>query len=244
MPSPRSLAGMLTGHRPSDPANTTRSSTVMRPESGFSRPAIERRVVVLPHPDGPSSVNSAPSATSKETSCTANTRVCSAAPALAALACLRVRLSASNVLVRLSMLSTGSPGGLVSLLPEADLCPQLVRDGHEHHECEHHDHAEGREDGELPVLELLEDEDREHLVARCVEQDRAAQLAERDDEDVDPARDEAGTEQRKQDPPERLPPARPADLRRLLQLTCDLLHRDDRVTHPVWQVPGAVGDEQ
>src|SRR5262249_52476239 len=42
---------------------------------GFSRPAIERNVVVLPQPDGPSSVNSLPSGTSKETSCAALTTV-------------------------------------------------------------------------------------------------------------------------------------------------------------------------
>jgi hypothetical protein len=44
------------------------------PESGRSSPAIDRSVVVLPQPDGPSSVNMAPSGTSMLTSSTASTR--------------------------------------------------------------------------------------------------------------------------------------------------------------------------
>src|ERR1700712_717629 len=40
----------------------------MLPPTGFSRPAIERSVVVLPQPLGPSSVNSLPSGTSNVTS--------------------------------------------------------------------------------------------------------------------------------------------------------------------------------
>src|SRR5215470_19795422 len=47
----------------------------MSPATGRSRPAIERTVVVLPQPDGPSSVNSLPSGTSNETSCAAFTTV-------------------------------------------------------------------------------------------------------------------------------------------------------------------------
>src|ERR1700716_3805778 len=38
------------------------------PRSGFTKPAIDSSVVVLPHPLGPSSVNSSPSATLKLTS--------------------------------------------------------------------------------------------------------------------------------------------------------------------------------
>jgi hypothetical protein len=42
--------------------------TSISPADGFSSPAIERSVVVLPQPEGPSSVNSFPSGTSKVTS--------------------------------------------------------------------------------------------------------------------------------------------------------------------------------
>src|SRR6476660_4046323 len=47
----------------------------MSPEVGFSRPAMERSVVVFPQPEGPSRVNSLPSGTSNETSCAAFTTV-------------------------------------------------------------------------------------------------------------------------------------------------------------------------
>src|SRR3954469_12318447 len=46
---------------------------VMRPASGCSKPAIMRSVVVLPEPDGPSSVKNSPSPTTTSTSCTATT---------------------------------------------------------------------------------------------------------------------------------------------------------------------------
>src|SRR5437667_12791720 len=52
---------------------TTRSPTLISPARGRSRPAIERRVVVLPQPLGPSRVNSFPSGTSNVTSCAAPT---------------------------------------------------------------------------------------------------------------------------------------------------------------------------
>src|SRR5438105_282013 len=48
-----------------------RSST--RPSSGRSKPAISRRVVVLPEPDGPRSVKNSPRATSRSTWSTATT---------------------------------------------------------------------------------------------------------------------------------------------------------------------------
>ncbi len=69
MPSPRLLAGTLTRRLPS---NSTVSLRRMTPASGRSRPATDRSVVVLPQPDGPSSVNRAPSWTSKLTPSTAN----------------------------------------------------------------------------------------------------------------------------------------------------------------------------
>ena len=53
----------------------TLPATSISPEVGRSSPAIERSVVVLPQPEGPSSVNSLPSGTSKLTSCAALTTV-------------------------------------------------------------------------------------------------------------------------------------------------------------------------
>src|SRR5256885_6196697 len=45
----------------------------MRPSSGRSKPAISRRVVVLPEPDGPSSVKNSPAGISRSTRSTATT---------------------------------------------------------------------------------------------------------------------------------------------------------------------------
>src|ERR1700676_3087539 len=53
----------------------TLPATSISPELGRSSPAIERKVVVLPQPEGPSSVNSLPSGTSKLTSWAALTTV-------------------------------------------------------------------------------------------------------------------------------------------------------------------------
>src|SRR3954454_13599866 len=47
--------------------------SVMRPRSGCSNPAIIRSVVVLPEPEGPSSVKNSPAPTFRSTSSTATT---------------------------------------------------------------------------------------------------------------------------------------------------------------------------
>src|SRR5882762_6793581 len=70
MPKPRRLGATKT---PLAEEYTTRSPTLISPRRGRSSPAIERRVVVLPQPLGPSSVNSFPSGTSNVTSCAART---------------------------------------------------------------------------------------------------------------------------------------------------------------------------
>src|SRR2546428_11845760 len=68
MPSPRRFGGtkMLRCEE-----YTTSPPTDIPPCRGLSRPAMERSVVVLPQPLGPSRVNSLPSGTSKATSCAA-----------------------------------------------------------------------------------------------------------------------------------------------------------------------------
>src|SRR5262245_45203863 len=52
---------------------TTRSPKRIRPASGWANPARSRRSVVLPHPEGPSSVNSSPSPMTRSTRSTAVT---------------------------------------------------------------------------------------------------------------------------------------------------------------------------
>ena len=54
--------GMLSMRRP---------ATLISPPVGCTRPAIERRIVVLPQPEGPSSVTNSPLAIDRLTSFTA-----------------------------------------------------------------------------------------------------------------------------------------------------------------------------
>src|SRR5882724_9887628 len=147
----------------------------MSPDTGRSSPAIERKVVVLPQPDGPSSVNSLPSGTSNETSCAALT----AAPRSLA-------YSVNNDLT----LSTLDPLGSLPLASLSGACPfsenrfPLFRDMRcflcfrdpepAADELRQHDQAEQRDDqhdaerGELDVLPILPQlpyHDRHHLGA-------------------------------------------------------------------------------
>ena len=62
MPNPRASGLSLVISRPSN---------WIVPESGSSKPAIMRNVVVLPHPDGPSNPKNSPCSTSRETAATA-----------------------------------------------------------------------------------------------------------------------------------------------------------------------------
>ncbi len=70
MPKPRRFGATKT---PLDEENTTRPFTEISPARGRSSPAIDRSVVVLPQPLGPSSVKRRPSSTVKLTSCAALT---------------------------------------------------------------------------------------------------------------------------------------------------------------------------
>jgi hypothetical protein len=53
--------------------DTSRPPILICPDVGSSSPAIRRRVVVLPHPEGPSSVVRVPAASEIERSRTATT---------------------------------------------------------------------------------------------------------------------------------------------------------------------------
>ena len=70
MDSPRRSAGTFTL---GDDENTGLPPIRISPEVGRSRPAIARSVVVLPHPEGPSSVRCSPAPTLKVTPPTATT---------------------------------------------------------------------------------------------------------------------------------------------------------------------------
>src|SRR5215510_11500884 len=52
---------------------TSRPPITISPESASSRPATARRIVLFPHPEGPSRTRNSPSAIRRETSLTAST---------------------------------------------------------------------------------------------------------------------------------------------------------------------------
>src|SRR5262245_62340949 len=127
---------------------------------------MERKVVVLPQPLGPRSVNSLPCGTSKLTSCAAR-MVWPCSP----------------------MYSVQSPETVsTSVLLDSELAAHPLGEHDEYEKRDDEHHAERRQLDVLPVLPQFPDQDRQHLVARAVEQDRAGKLANRDDHDVDPAR--------------------------------------------------------
>src|SRR5262245_26882652 len=154
--------------------------TLISPARGLSNPAIERRVVVLPQPLGPSSVKSLPAGTSKVTS------------------------SAARIAwPRSSVYSVHSPMTFsTSCFPYSEAFSDQLRNQHEEEQADDEHDTERRELDVLAVLPQLPDEDGQHLGAGAVEQDRARELADRHDHDVDPARHQPGLEQRQDDAPE------------------------------------------
>src|SRR5258708_2145414 len=68
MPMPRRRGGSL---MPSAGADTVLPSMLIAPADGFSRPAMQRSVVVLPQPEGPSNTTISPAGTGKLTPSTA-----------------------------------------------------------------------------------------------------------------------------------------------------------------------------
>src|SRR2546427_11276900 len=151
--------------------------TLISPVRGRSRPAIERSVVVLPQPLGPSRVKSLPGGTSKETSCAA-----------------RMAFPCSSMYSVQRPLTFSTSGFPDSETPADELC-----DEHQHEQAQDEHYAKRRELDVLSVLPQLPNQDRDDLGARAVEQDGAGELADRNDHDVDPARDQPGLEQRQDD---------------------------------------------
>src|SRR5713226_1215085 len=221
MPKPRRLGATKT---PLVEEYTTRSPTAISPARGRSRPAIERSVVVLPQPLGPSSVNSFPSGTSKVTSCAART------------------IWPRSLGYSVKSPATFSTRFSGSLLDSKSLA-QPLGEHHQNEERQDEQHAERRQLHVLAVLPQFPDGDRQDLGARAVEQDRAGELADRDDHHVDPAGDEPRLEQGEDDAAKRRAPGGAAHRRRFLQLLMDLQHRGRVVAQAVRHKPGDVGDK-
>src|SRR4051812_20049596 len=123
--------------------------TLISPERGRSRPAMERKVVVLPQPLGPRSVNSFPGGTSKLTSCAARIA--------------RPRSSGYSV----HSPATFSTSGFL----DPEVLADHLGDQHKREQREDEHHAERRELDVLPVLPQLPDQYRNDFRARAVEQD-------------------------------------------------------------------------
>src|SRR5437868_7110551 len=152
MPRPRAFGGtkMLRAEE-----KTTSPPIAISPRRGRSRPAIERSVVVLPQPLGPSSVKSLPCGTSNATSCAA-----------------RITWPRSPVYSVQSSFTVSK-----SQLPNSKAPPDPLRGEHQHEEREDQHDAKRGELDVLAVLPELPDDDGDHLGARAVEQDRARKLA-------------------------------------------------------------------
>ena len=73
---------------------------------------------------------------------------------------------------------------------------------------------------------------------------RGREFAHREDEDVDPGRQQHRQQQRQENAQENLPDARAGDLGHLFQLAMDLGEPADDEAHAVGQVHGDVGDQQ
>src|SRR5882762_148455 len=137
MPKPRRLGATKI---PRLPEYTTRPATLISPERGRSRPAIERKVVVLPQPLGPSRVKSLPSGTSKLTSCAART------------------ISPRSLGYSVQRPSTFSTRSLL----HAEFAAQPLRGHHQDEEREDEQHPQRRELDVLAVLPQLPDRSEEH----------------------------------------------------------------------------------
>src|SRR5438309_584238 len=79
-----------------------------------------------------------------------------------------------------------------ALFLDAEFPAQPLGGHHQDEESQDEKHAQGRELHVLAVLPQLPDGDRQNLGAWAVEQDRAGELADRDDHHVDPAGDQPG----------------------------------------------------
>src|SRR5262245_21132369 len=150
-----------------------RSPSQISPASGASKPAISRRVVVFPQPEGPRRDRSSPCWISSVSSRTA-------------------AKSTPNRLVR--------PASRTAAIPRSDLQEAPAQEPLRHrHQNEGEPEQQGLQRGHGYAVALLVegvDHDRHHAGARREEQDRRRELAETREEDQEPRRDEPHAEER------------------------------------------------
>src|SRR5215510_2281920 len=201
---------------PAGTLTTTRSPMVMRPSSAFSRPATQRSVVVLPQPEGRSSVTISPAATSKSMPATAVTT---------SLLAMKVLVSPST---RIMIQQPRTPQYIniaLILLLHAKAAPELERDEAQRHQQQEHQHAKGAEQQERAFLPEVENDHGGGAVLRACQHQRNGELAIGVHHDPEPGREQAGSQQRQRHLDEVARPGDAGNLRGLVELVVDLHHR-------------------
>src|SRR5262245_7229701 len=150
--------------------NTVSPPSTIVPAVGCSRPATQRNVVVLPHPELPSSVKNAPVGTSKLTPSTAATD----SPLLRKTFCRSSTTSARSF-------TFAAITSLRSHLLDAHAAGELVEQADHHDQHADHEDAHRRHLRDVATLPEVEQLHRQHVGAGADEQHRRRELAERDD---------------------------------------------------------------
>src|SRR5215470_11024521 len=158
---------------------TGRSAMVMRPSSALSSPATQRSVVVLPQPEGPSSVTISPAATSKSMPATAVTM---------SLPALKVLVSPSTRIMIQQPRTPPYINTALILFLHAKAAAELERHNAQRHQHQEHHHAEGTQEQERAFLPKIENDHRGGAVLRAREHQRHGELAKGVHHDPEPSR--------------------------------------------------------
>src|SRR5882724_7063112 len=218
-------------------SNSVRPSTAMTPSSGISSPAMQRSVVVLPQPEGPSKVKNVPGSSVKLAS--------RMPPAIWSVELSKILVSPSTRNIR--------PYAPVSLTPALLRPPQraggrVPRHGVEDDRDHRHQHRphqpKRRKLGALAIAPQVEHRDRHGLRARPSEQDRKRERARRHQEDEQPAGDQRRRQEWRNDPPQSRQRRRATDRGGFFELAMDLQHAGGAVAHAVGQIVDDEGPDQ
>src|SRR5215510_11959266 len=231
MPTERCSTGTLTRNLAS---NSVRPSTAMTPWSGVSSPAMQRKVVVLPQPEGPSSVKNVPDSSAKLAS--------RMPPAIWSVELSKILVSPSTRSIRTN---PSSPHSLRSSQRAGSRAPRHQIEHHCDYRHQHRPHQpERRKLGTLPVGPEIEHRDRHGLRAWPCEQNRERKDARRHQEDEQPAGDQRGRKERGHDPPQPRERRRPADRGGFLKLAMDLQHAGGAIAHAIGQIVDDEGPDE
>src|SRR5437016_3662796 len=223
-------------------AEIARPSSSMVPSVGSRKPAIIRSVVVLPQPEGPSSETNSPRASASVARSTAvkapKRQVTSRSASLLtryhrggprhgpphppALVAPRMNRGAPRSRVRSPMASDGLRAHARARPAEHEVAPDYAEAHHHQGDGDHdEDEADRGEQLEVALVALVEEQHRQHLGARRVEEDRRRQLARGRDEHEDEGAGEAALQQRRHHAAQRERPAAAEDAHGILQLGVD-----------------------